>query len=115
MNRKNRFNIDEEYKPFKEEEPVEILEPTQEIPVVKKESKKTKEEAKPVEEPKKVEEPIRRGCMIQFNGNKSYSGLPLSAYTGKIFRIKELSGDRAVIAKGSEVIAAVNIKDCVRV
>ena len=59
--------------------------------------------------------PIVRGSMVRFNGTKSYSGLDLSQYSGKEYRVKEISGDRIVIAEGANVVAAVNIKDCQKI
>jgi hypothetical protein len=69
------------------------------------------EQPEPVEE-KKPESPIVRGSMVRFVGTKTYSGLDLSSYAGKEFRVKELSEDRVVLAAKGEVVAAVNIKDC---
>lgn len=59
--------------------------------------------------------PITKGCKVKFIGTKSYSGLKLASWvTGSVFNVIELSGNRAVIGKGSAVTAAVNIRDCQR-
>lgn len=53
---------------------------------------------------------------VKFTGTRSYSGLKLSDWThNQIFDVIQVSGDRVVIGKGSEVTAAVNIKDCQKV
>ena len=56
---------------------------------------------------------IQKGSTIRFLGTHSYSGIKLADWvTNDIFNVIELSGDRAVIGKGTAVTAAVNIKDC---
>ena len=67
------------------------------------------------EEVKAPDLPIRRGSTIKFIGTKSYSGLDISQYKDKKCKVKEISGDRVVIADGANIIAAVNIKDCVKI
>ena len=101
----NNEDKKEEFIPFSEAEPPVIL---GEQPVM---------ENKIASEPevKKEELPIRRGSTIKFTGTKSYSGLNITQYQDKICKVKEISGDRVVIADGANVIAAVNIKDCVKV
>ena len=90
-----RKMVNDEYRPISEE----LEEVTKEVSVIK-------------EEPEK---PITKGCKVIFTGNKSYSGLNLNNYTGGTYYAKDISGNRVVIAKGSEVVAAVNIKDCKRI
>ena len=70
-------------------------------------------EARPA--PTKTKEPIKKGSKVKFTGTKTYSGIPLDISKTDIFSVVELSGDRAVIGKGTRVIAAVNIKDCKKV
>lgn len=59
--------------------------------------------------------PIKRGSRVRFIGTKSYSGLDIPQYQNKEYKVKELSDDRVVLAEGANVIAAVNIVDCVKI
>lgn len=68
----------------------------------------------PQSEEKKVL-PIMRGSIVKFTGTKSYSGLDLSKYSNGEYIVKEISDDRVVIAEGANIIAAVNIRDCVKI
>ena len=81
---------------------------TQPIPVVKEVVEKTTA-------PEKKEDPIRKGSKIKFTGEKTYSGIPLDISKTDVFTVIELSGDRVVIGKGTQIIAAVNIKNCKKV
>ena len=65
--------------------------------------------------PEKTKEPIRKGDKIKFTGAKTYSGIALDISKTEIFTVIELSGDRAVIGKGSQILAAVNTKYCKKV
>ena len=71
------------------------------------ESVKTVEDTKP-------ELPIIRGSMVKFTGTKSYSGLDIPQYSNQEYTVKEISNDRVVLATHGEIVAAVNIKDCVK-
>ena len=56
---------------------------------------------------------IIKGSLVRFTGTESYSGIHLASWThNDIFNVIEVSGDRVVIGKGTEVTAAVNINDC---
>ena len=86
------------------EEENEVIIPTRAEEVEQVEDKK--QESQPL--------PIVRGSKVRFIGTKSYSGLDISQYQNKNYKVKEISNDRVVIADGADIIAAVNIKDCIK-
>lgn len=56
---------------------------------------------------------LMKGMRVKFIGSTSYSGIVLAPWTkNDIFNVIEVVRDRVVIGKGSDVTAAVNIKDC---
>lgn len=56
---------------------------------------------------------ITKGSTVRFIGTESYSGIHLASWTyNDVFNVIEVSGDRVVIGKGTQVTAAVNINDC---